>query len=97
MVPTEDNLIKKVSVKAINGVRYTVPQVVDVYENTEDIKIYFRVGAVMKDVKIVAKCNGETILSNKKRKVAPGEMEVIKLTKEMVEKLDGELTIEIEK
>lgn len=94
---TDGNLVRKVPVKAINGVRYTVPQVIDVYDEPEDLKIYFRVGAVMKDVKITAKCNGNVILSNKKRKVAPGEMEVIKLTKDMVASLEGELTVEIEK
>ena len=92
----DGDVVTNVLVKAINGVRYTVPQVIDVYTEPEDLKIYFRVGSVMKDVKIVAKNNGEVILSNKKRKVAPGEMEVIKLSKDVVSKLNGELTIEIE-
>lgn len=57
-----------------NGVRYLVPQRVNV-KNGNDVKLYFRVGQVYKNAKVVLECDGEIISSKKKIKLAPGEME----------------------
>lgn len=63
-----------VSCKGINGVRYTVPQRINV-KQSEDVKIYFRVGAVFRNKRVVVTC-GDKVLSNRKKiKLAPGEME----------------------
>lgn len=90
-----EEILKTFNVKAINGVRYTVPQKIDVYSNLEDVKIYFRVGAVKKNVSIVVKNGENVILSVKKRKVAPGEMEFVKLKPDVLKSIDGEISIEI--
>lgn len=57
-----------------NGVRYLVPQRVNI-NNKEDVKIYFRVGRVFKSAKVVLEVDGKVISSKKKVKLAPGEME----------------------
>ena len=57
-----------------NGVRYLVPQRVNI-KNKNDVKLYFRVGRVFKNAKVVLECDGEVISSKKKIKLAPGEME----------------------
>ena len=63
-------------------IRYTVPQKIT---RKRDTDIYFRVSDVMKNVKINV-YDGETLLlSRKKQKVAPGEMEKLTLKKELLE------------
>ena len=63
-------------VVANKGIRYTVPQRITRKETT---KIYFRVSDVYRNVKITAVCNGQTLVSAKKRRVAPAEMETLTL------------------
>jgi len=63
-------------------IRYTVPQKIT---RKKDIDVYFRVSDVMKNVKINVH-DGETLLlSRKKQKVAPGEMEKLTLKKELLD------------
>ena len=57
-----------------NGVRYLVPQRVNI-NNKEDVKLYFRVGRIFKNAKVVLEVDGKVISSKKKVKLAPGEME----------------------
>ena len=63
-----------VNVTTGNGVRYTVPQMVNI-KSKEDIKIYFRVGQIYKNAKVVLTCAGKVVSAKKKVKLAPGEME----------------------
>ncbi len=83
-----------VVLKTDGKVRYTVPQVITW---GEDVTVYFRVSDVFRDVYLVIK-DGETeILRRKKQKLAPGEMETVKITKAMLENLTtGEITLCIE-
>ncbi len=72
-------------------IRYTVPQVIT---KDKDITIYFRVADVYRNVNICIYDGENLILSKKKPKVAPGEMESIKLKSSMIEgcrKLDFKL------
>ncbi len=63
-------------------IRYTVPQKIT---RKKDIDVYFRVSDVIKNVKIHVH-DGETLLlSRKKQKVAPGEMEKLTLKKELLD------------
>ena len=62
-------------------VRYTVPQIITAIENT---KVYFRVGGVYRNVKLVVKNGDVTVLEKKKQKVAPGEMETLTLTAKLL-------------
>lgn len=70
---------KTINVEKMGAVRYTVPQRIDVHENQEDVKVYFRVGAVLKDVSLVVRDGDKELMRIKKRKVAPGEMETVKI------------------
>ncbi|MBQ2999913.1 MAG: FAD-dependent oxidoreductase [Clostridia bacterium] len=68
-------------------VRYTVPQRITAEEN---VTVYFRVADVYRDVRIVVR-DGENVLVNKKKqKVAPGEMESLTLTAEMIAGVTGD-------
>lgn len=79
-------------IKTDGKIRYSVPQRIT---TQKDITVYFRVGDVYKNVKINVYKDGEQIYSKKKIKVAPGEMESIKLAGD---KLIGakELSLELE-
>ncbi len=63
-----------VSTTTGTGVRYLVPQRVNI-KNPNDVKLYFRVGRIFKNAKVVLECDGKVISSKKKVKLAPGEME----------------------
>jgi len=76
--------IKTITVEKQGAVRYTVPQRIDVSENQEDVKVYFRVGAVLKDVNLVVRNGDQELMRIKKRKVAPGEMETVKIKGNML-------------
>lgn len=60
-----------------DNVRYTVPQ--RITDTTEDIKIFFRSADVYKNAKITVGDGENIILSQKKSKIAPGEMQCITL------------------
>ena len=86
-----------ISTKGINGVRYVVPQRVNI-EGEEKLKLYFRVGQVFKGAKVVVECDGEILSSRKKVKLAPGEMENVVITPEMLKKMnkDSEIIVRVE-
>lgn len=62
-------------------VRYTVPQRVT---TCKDVTVYFRVADVYKNVKLNVYKDGELALSKKKQRVAPGEMETIKISEDII-------------
>ena len=64
-------------------IRYTVPQKIT---SSEETTVYFRVSDIFKNVKINVCADGKTIKKINKIKVAPGEMESVKLT---VQDLEG--------
>lgn len=79
---------KKIDIKVVadGRVRYTVPQKIN---TPEDTKIYFRVADVYRDKKIVVSCGGKVLISKKKQKLAPGEMETVMLTRDMLSEIDS--------
>lgn len=81
-----------VHTKGENGVRYIVPQ--NINRATDgDVKLYFRVGRVLENVTLTVTCGDEVLLSKKKRKMTPGEMEYVTLKAEAVAKLPADSTI----
>ena len=89
-------LKKSVSVqlKTDGKVRYTVPQVIT---ETDDVTVYFRVSEIFRDVSLVIRDGEKEILRRKKQKLAPGEMETVKITKAMINGLtSGEIRLSIE-
>ena len=75
-----------------NGVRYLVPQRVNI-RNGGDVKLYFRVGKIFKNAKVVLECDGEVISSKKKVKLAPGEMEDVTIPADVLAKMNENSTI----
>ena len=75
-----------------NGVRYLVPQRVNI-KNENDVKLYFRVGRIFKNAKVVLECDGEIISSKKKVKLAPGEMENVVIPAATLAKMTKDSTI----
>ena len=83
--------------KGINGVRYIVPQRINC-KTDGDVKLYFRVGAVYNNAKIVVQCDGKEILSKKKVKLCPGEMEYVIIKQSVITELpvNAEITVRVE-
>ena len=79
--------------KTDGKVRYTVPQRITAFK---DVTVYFRVADIYKNVKINVYNGKQLLLSVKKAKVAPGEMESLRLKKELLEGVQ-ELKIVLEK
>ena len=77
----------KISLVTDGKVRYTVPQTVNTLADTE---VYFRVSDVFRDAKIVVRAGDKVLVSKKKQKLAPAEMEKVLLTKEMLDEASGE-------
>ena len=83
-----------VNLKTDGKVRYTVPQRLT---EIADTSVYFRVADVYRDAKIVVRCGENVIISKKKQRLAPAEMEKVELTKDVIASLDGgELSFSIE-
>ena len=75
-------------------VRYTVPQVIT---RLEDTTVYFRVSDIFRDKKVTVRSGDTVLYSKKKQKLAPGEMETVKLTADMLRKAEsGALSISLE-
>ncbi len=85
---------RAIELKTDGKVRYTVPQRITA---SKKVTVYFRVADVYRDVRVVVK-DGENVLINKKKqKVAPGEMETVMLTPEMLSGVEsGTLSFSIE-
>ena len=96
-VSEEAEIAGKAAVEYINGkqdenilipintdgkIRYTVPQRIT---KKKDVAVYFRVSNIYKNVIITVSDGNNTLLTKKKVKVAPGEMESITLKKEIFE------------
>ena len=78
------------NLKTDGKIRYTVPQKIT---STDKTKVYFRVANVYRDVKIVVRDGDRVLLEKKKQKVAPGEMETVILTADMLSSCDKNATL----
>lgn len=83
---------KQYNVIAKDGVRYALPQKVG--KGDGKVQIFFRVGDVYKNCKLVAECNGKVLLSKKCMVLAPGEMGNIVLDKSAI---DSDVVVRLEK
>lgn len=84
-----------ISVQAGTGVRYVLPQTVHTDSNA-DISLYMRVASPTGKVRITAKCGETTLASVVKLRTAPGEMETIKLKKELLGGIRDTITVALE-
>ena len=75
------------------GIGYTVPQ--RVHLGTEDFEISFRVTVPMENKTIALRCGDRVIASAKRSKLLPAEMEKLKVKKEQLTGLTGELLLTV--
>lgn len=89
----------KIEIAAVNGVRYTVPKYINVENIEKYVEVRFRVGDVYKNHYISVYFDETREMHIKKRVLAPGEMETVRLTKAMFEKHDvcKKITVMVEK
>ncbi len=86
----------KIDMIAGDGISYTMPQYID-YENMDDsIIVKFRVNNVYPSRKIAAYADDKCIIERKKRVLAPGEMELLRLKKEDINPNTKEITVKLE-
>ena len=72
----------EVRLEALNGVRYTVPQSLDIRNMNDQVIVRFRVADVYKDRFISVYYGDERVSKRKKKVLAPGEMEQVILKKD---------------
>ena len=86
---------REIELRAVDGVRYTVPSTIhpDRMEDTQIVR--FRVGNVYKNCYIGVYFDDEQVMHRKRPVMAPGEMEEIKLQKEKLMLHPGLKTITI--
>lgn len=80
-----------VKVGTENGVRYALPQKIGTGEGK--VKIYFRVCAVYKNVRLNVRCGDKIIYTRKCQILAPGEMGSVEIDKKDV---TGDVTVGLE-
>ena len=84
-----------IRVRTDGRVRYCVPQMI---RRREDVRLYFRVSDVFKGARLNIDADGVRIFSKKHQKLAPGEMESVKLTEDMlIGKKEIYLSLEVAK
>lgn len=74
------------ALKGENGVRYTVPQTIDVNNMKDQVVVRFRVADVYRDRSISVYLDGTRVQVRKKKVLAPGEMEQVILKKDELQK-----------
>ncbi len=80
-VPASEGKGHKVPLAAENGVRYTVPQTLNVDAMQDTVTVRFRVADVYKDRYISVYYDDKRVSKKKKKVLAPGEMEQVVLKK----------------
>ena len=84
----------EIELAADGKVRYTVPQRISTLADTT---VYFRVADVYRNMAVVVRDGERVIIKKKKQKLAPGEMETVKLTRAMLEGVEsGRLSFSVE-
>ncbi|WP_033153210.1 NAD(P)/FAD-dependent oxidoreductase [Pseudobutyrivibrio ruminis] len=93
-----DNGGEEIEIVATEGARYTVPSTIDLGRMDDKLTVRFRVGAVYKDSYVSVYFDDERVMHNKKRIMAPGEMEQVILLKSKLEEKPGlkKITVKIE-
>lgn len=81
---------EKIAIKAGDGISYVIPG--HVSKGSGDVKIMFRVRGERSNVSVDVTCGGKVVLSKKRPKVAPGEMESLVIKSQMLTD-DLEVTI----
>ena len=73
-------------------IRYSVPQRIT---EKKDVTLYFRVSGVYKNVRVNIYGDDKLLISRKKQRVAPSEMETVKINRDMLDNI-SELSLKLE-
>ncbi|MFI3173241.1 MAG: FAD-dependent oxidoreductase, partial [Eubacteriales bacterium] len=73
-----------------DGVRYTVPTFIEVEKMESPVIVRFRVTKVFKNAQICVYLGEQLIFRKKRAVMAPGEMEEVKITKDMLQQIQKE-------
>ena len=85
------------TIKNGDHVTYVVPQKIRAGNIDRRTELFFRVNKVFDDSQILIKSKGEVLAKQKKSYIVPGEMEKMKLSKKVLDKVtNGELEICVE-
>lgn len=89
----------EINIIAKNGIRYTVPEKININRMDESVIVRFRVTDIFKNAYVVAFLDGERIIRKKRLIMVPSEMEEIRLEKAKLAAHDQlrTVTIEVEK
>ena len=83
-----------ITTKGVGAVRYIVPQKVNI-KNEGDVKLFFRVASSFKNATVKVSYNGQEIISRKRPRLAPGEMENVLIKNDMLKSFSKDGVIEI--
>ena len=85
-------------VNIINGqnVNYTVPQRLSIEDVSDKLTVFMRVNNIYHDKALVVRSNDEVIGKFKRAHLAPSEMEKVVLSKVLLDKVKGDITISLE-
>ncbi len=94
----KDELNKDNYVEIINGanVNYTVPQRLNVNAVDDKLTIFMRVNNIYRDKALVVRSGDEVIAKFKRSHLAPSEMEKVILSRVLLEKANGDITVSLE-
>ncbi len=84
---------KAISLRAADGIRYTVPASIDVSRMGETQTVRFRVGSVYRDAALEVTCGGRVLKHIDKRVLAPGEMEQVVLKRSELQNIGNSESI----
>lgn len=83
------------STEAGEGVNYIVPHVIRKTNLEKEVTLFMRVGNVYHNAELVVKADGETIMTKKRRHMAPGEMESLKVPVDKLPNTNAVISVEV--
>lgn len=86
---TGEDRERGIVLKPVSGVRYTVPSEIRTAHMSKELTIRFRVDGVYRNCYVSVCFDNERVIHRKRPIVAPGEMEEVKLTKELILQYPG--------
>ena len=84
-----------IEVKNLNGVSYTVPQRIRKDAMNDEVEIFFRVRKPDVNKRLAVVYKDKVLSSVVRLHLAPGEMESIKVKKDMLNDVEGEIGVEV--
>ena len=87
---------KYVNINNGQNVNYTVPQRLNTEAVDDKVTVFMRVNNIYHDKALVVRCNDEVIAKFKRAHLAPSEMEKVVLSKVLLDKVKGDITISLE-